>query len=239
MQRQFERRFSSRPLDQPRSIGRCQTIHFNVIGWFIRLVKHINNCKPSLPYTVDGVSGASAINELWRRHYSKLFNCVQTNGYQVANVENIDMITTHEVSQAIKNISDNKTTGMDYISAEHLKFASSRLCTLLALCFNALIVHGFLPDSMMTVQLVPLVKDKAGTVGVEGVCGVCVVDGWVTASPGLSQTDWALAGWGCTPVVHESNHGTQDKPAINTHSRCHSHDRCTISSANTTSLKLQ
>ena len=47
----------------------------------------------------------------------------------------------------------------------------------------------------------------------------CVVDGWFTASPGLSQTDWTLAGWGCTPVVHESNHGTQDKPAINTHTR--------------------
>ena len=31
----------------------------------------------------------------------------------------------------------------------------------------------------------------------------CAVDGWFTASPGLSQTDWTLAGWGCTPVVHE------------------------------------
>ena len=40
---------------------------------------------------------------------------------------------------------------------------------------------------------------------VEGVCGVCVVDGWFTASPGLSQTDWTLAGWGCTPVVHEQS----------------------------------
>ena len=53
---------------------------------------------------------------------------------------------------------------------------------------------------------------------VEGVCGVCVADGWFTASPGLSQTDWTLAGWGCTPVV-QSNHGTQDKPAITTHTR--------------------
>ena len=26
----------------------------------------------------------------------------------------------------------------------------------------------------------------------------CVVGGWFTASPGLSQTDWTLAGWGCT-----------------------------------------
>ena len=40
---------------------------------------------------------------------------------------------------------------------------------------------------------------------VEGVCGVCAVDGWFTASPGLSQTDWTLAGWGCTPVVHEQS----------------------------------
>ena len=58
---------------------------------FWKEVKRINNCKPSLPYTVDGVSGASATAELWRRHHSKLFNCVQTNGYQVANVENIDI----------------------------------------------------------------------------------------------------------------------------------------------------
>ena len=71
---------------------------------------------------------------------------------------------------------------------------------------------------------------------VEGVCGVCVVDGWFTASPGLSQTDWTLAGWGCTPVVHESNHGTQDKPAINTHTRGGATVMavCNISSANIT-----
>ena len=38
---------------------------------FWKEVKRINNCKPSLPYTVDGVSGARAIAELWQRHYSK------------------------------------------------------------------------------------------------------------------------------------------------------------------------
>ena len=77
-------------------------------------------------------------------------------------------------------------------------------------------------------------------VGVEGVCGVCAVDGWFTASPGLSQTDWTLAGWGCTPVVHESNHGTQDKPAITTHTGGGAKTMavCTISSVNTTSLNL-
>ena len=50
-----------------------------------------------------------------------------------------------------------------------------------------------------------LVIDLFLLVPVEGVCGVCVVDGWFTASPGLSQTDWTLAGWGCTPVGHEQS----------------------------------
>ena len=61
---------------------------------------------------------------------------------------------------------------------------------------------------------------------------VCAVDGWFTASHSLSQTDWTLAGWGCTPVV-QSNHGTQDKPAINTHTRggAIGMAECTISSA--------
>ena len=80
----------------------------------------------------------------------------------------------------------------------------------------------------------------ACNLSVEGVCGVCVVDGWFTASPGLSQTDWTLAGWGCTPVV-QSNYGTQDKPAINTHTRGGATVMavCTISSANTICLNLK
>ena len=43
-------------------------------------------------------------------------------------------------------------------------------------------------------------------------------DSWFTASPGPSQTGRLWAGWGCTPVL-QSNHGTQDKPAITTHTQ--------------------
>ena len=46
---------------------------------------------------------------------------------------------------------------------------------------------------------------------------VCVVDGWFTASPGLSQTDWTLAGWGCTPGVHEQSwHPRINQPSTHT-----------------------
>ena len=46
---------------------------------------------------------------------------------------------------------------------------------------------------------------------------MCVVDGWFTASPGLSQTDWTLAGWGCTPGVHEQSwHPRINQPSTHT-----------------------
>lgn len=105
---------------------------------FWKEVKRTNNCKPSLPCSVDGVPGANAIAELWRMHYRKLFNCVQTKCFEVDNVDNVDAIKCHEVSKAIRNLAANKSTGLDSISAEHLKNASIRLYTLLALSFTCL-----------------------------------------------------------------------------------------------------
>ena len=46
------------------------------------------------------------------------------------------------------------------IYAEHLKFCSRRILPLLAMCISALLIHGFLPDSMLSVVLVSVIKDK-------------------------------------------------------------------------------
>lgn len=124
----------------------------------------MNSCKPSLPCKVDGVFGVNAIAALWQQHHNKLFNCVLTEFYQVDNVEGVSTIKTHEVYQVIQKLSVNKSTGMDSVPAEHPRLASPRLAPLLTLCFTAMMVHGCLPDSMMSVLLVPVVKDKAGKV---------------------------------------------------------------------------
>uniref|UniRef100_A0A3Q3JVI4 Reverse transcriptase domain-containing protein n=1 Tax=Monopterus albus TaxID=43700 RepID=A0A3Q3JVI4_MONAL len=71
-------------------------------------------------------------------------------------------LRTHNIS---KTILVGTSTGLDHISVEHLKYASLRLAPLLAICFTSCFIHGFLPDSLMTVLLVPVVKDKAGKVG--------------------------------------------------------------------------
>ena len=53
---------------------------------------------------------------------------------------------------------------MPMISAEHLKYCSKRLIKLFAMCFTGLFTHGVLPDSMLSIILVPVSKDKAGKV---------------------------------------------------------------------------
>ena len=107
------------------------------------------------------------IAELWKQHYSELFNCVKSDLYKVGNVANSDTveITCREVQQAITKRADNKASGLDQITAEHLKFASPRAAALPAICFTGFMTHGLLPHSMLSVTLVPVIKDKAGKVG--------------------------------------------------------------------------
>ena len=74
------------------------------------------------------------------------------------------MVFPQEIYDAIMMLKDNKACGMDKISAEHLKHASRKLCPLIAICFTGFLTHGILPDSILSVTLVPIIKDKAGKI---------------------------------------------------------------------------
>lgn len=131
---------------------------------FWKAIKVINNHKTSLPYDIEGICGSDNIAKLWREHYYNLFKCVKSD---VAAVNIVDFDTNvivrpGEVSDAIEMLDNNKACGTDGIAAEHLKHASYRLSPLLALCFTGLLVHGVLPDSILSVLLVPVLKEKAG-----------------------------------------------------------------------------
>lgn len=104
---------------------------------------------------------------MWRQYYSTLFNCVRSDIYVPDNVECLDSeaIFSHEVSRTINKLTDNKASGLDHITAEHIKYVSMRIAPLLAICFNAFLVHGFLLDTMISVLLVTVIKDKSGKVG--------------------------------------------------------------------------
>lgn len=137
--------------------------HNNVTG-FWKEVRVLNNSKTSSPCTMEGISGTDNIAELWRQHYNTVFNAVKSDGYSVGSISSNELVgvTPYQVCEAVKKLSNNKASGLDHITAEHLKFASPRIFPLLSLCFTGFLTHGILPDSMLSVLLVPVIKDKAG-----------------------------------------------------------------------------
>ena len=77
----------------------------------------------------------------------------------------LDVEVSHsEVINSIKELSDNKSCGLDGIHAEHLKHCSDRIIPMLSKCFTGLLVHGTLPESMIAVVLVPIVKNKRASI---------------------------------------------------------------------------
>lgn len=74
-----------------------------------------------------------------------------SNFFEVGNIDNYEdvNVSPQEVQDAVMMLKDNKACRMDHMSAEHLKFASRKLCPLLSICFTRFLVHGILPESIL------------------------------------------------------------------------------------------
>ena len=130
-----------------------------------RDIKKINDTKSPLPNSINGITNKEDIAEFWKNHYSNLFNCIPNSQYiynnpaQGENFENVKVFP-EEIKISIKKLSNNKSTGSDGVSSEHLKFSGDLCTNLLAQCFTGFLVHGFLPESLMSVTLIPVIKNK-------------------------------------------------------------------------------
>ena len=101
---------------------------------FWKDVRLMNNCRTPLPCSIDG-------------EYSS----------DIA-------VSAAEVEQAVMRLRHKKACGIDGIYAEHITNCSRRLFTIMAMCLSGFFVHGFLPDAMLSVVLVPIIKDKCGEI---------------------------------------------------------------------------
>lgn len=134
-------------------------------------IASINNCKVPLPSTIDNANTPKDILQVWENQFKNIFNCIPKKTYNEpfcldTNYEKVK-VTNSEIQDAIESLDLNKSCGLDGIFAEHLKYASSKLIPLLSLCFSGLLIHGILPDSLMAVIIVPVIKDKCGNVNVK------------------------------------------------------------------------
>ncbi|CAL4087228.1 unnamed protein product, partial [Meganyctiphanes norvegica] len=104
-----------------------------------------------------------------KNHFQDIFNCLKTqrpgqHSFNLNHQINELTVNANMVKDAIEDLGLNKSCGLDGITAEHLKYASEKLPYLLGLCITSFFIHGFLPDSMLSVIIVPVIKDKAGNI---------------------------------------------------------------------------
>ena len=68
------------------------------------------------------------------------------------------VVTVDEIKDDMKP--ENITaSGPDDISVDHIVHALYRLVTILCLCLNAFLTHGILPNSLMRVNIVQIIKN--------------------------------------------------------------------------------
>ena len=114
--------------------------------------------KVSLPNVIDGVTGSDSIVNMWRSHYNDLLNCIKKDNNVHDMYNNVcyepDIEVSHsDITSGIEGLANNKSCGLDGVSAEPLKHSSNRIIPMLARCFTGFFIHGMLPPSMISVVL--------------------------------------------------------------------------------------
>ena len=135
---------------------------------FWKEISKINNSKSVLPSSINNANSPGEITKLWEDHFNKLFNCLDKvpykGGFSLNDSYNSIKVENSEIADAINSLDLNKTCGLDGIQAEHLKYSSMKIIPMLSMCFSSFFVHGFLPNTLMSVILVPVIKNKSGNV---------------------------------------------------------------------------
>ena len=133
------------------------------------MTKHIHVDIVNIAETVNDVTGVKQITDMWKNQFSMLLNSstVEKNSHQDFRIDNMryERFTPEDIAEALVSLKSGKSPGLDNIYGEHLQHAHFKLNCILYIIFNCMIIHGYLPLSVMDTIIVPLVKDKKGELG--------------------------------------------------------------------------
>ena len=136
-------------------------------GNFWKEIKKQSPNNIPLPTSIESATGKKEVASMWKEHFENLLNCVKKGDNRSPPQLEADpelALNPDDIEYSINKLATGKSCGLDGIYAEHLKYSSNGYKTLLAKCFSSFLSHGYLPDSFMSVLLVPIIKDKSGKI---------------------------------------------------------------------------
>ena len=90
-------------------------------------------------------------NDKLKRKFESQFNTYCPN-------TEMHFISVELVDKCIRDMKLGKAAGIDGVETEHLRYAHPRICVMLSLLFNAMLVHGMVPSMFGIGIIVPLLK---------------------------------------------------------------------------------
>ena len=161
-------RFIKRHENQLRQDAIASALCDDSDGKFWKEIKKLSPNNVPLPVSIDDATGKQEVADMWKDHFKNLLNCVKGKNsnslIKDCEYDPNSKISSGEIEDAINKLVGGKSCGLDGIYAEHLKYASNNYRTSIAKCLTSFLVHGFLPESLMSVILVPIIKDKSGKI---------------------------------------------------------------------------
>ena len=133
---------------------------------------------------IDGVS--TDIPNHFGNIYKELFNSVK-DGHEVKlisegveskitaqSLSDVNKVTKEEVKKAAAALKAGKGDPVYTFSSDCLKVESDRLSEYTAVMIRSFLLHNYIPQFMLLSTLVPIIKDKLGSLTVQRTTEVCV-----------------------------------------------------------------
>jgi hypothetical protein len=164
-------------------------------GNLFKEIKAMRKSKPKVADSIDGVK--EDLSKHFRNIYSELYNCVN-DGNEVKQIsaeieakltckhlKDIDKVTPEEIKKAAVKLKPGKSDPVYTFSSDCLKTNSALLAEHTASMIKIYLVHGHIPQFMLISTLVPIIKDKLGSINIsKNYRSVCIT------SLILKQLDW-------------------------------------------------
>ena len=94
---------------------------------------------------------------MWRDHYENLLNDSTHHDKKADVLQSFNNICSHagmyvtmsEVLEVVKDLPNRKSSGLEGLNGESLKYADPLLCLLLSTCYTCMFKHSYMPQSMI------------------------------------------------------------------------------------------
>jgi hypothetical protein len=125
-------------------------------------IKRLRGSKCKLSGTIDGLTDATDIAQLFASGYKELCTSVPYNKGDMQDVIDDLNVTLgkspisrdcifniHEIRDAISRLKARKNDGCSSLTSEHFLFADESLLVHIGFLFTSIVVHGNMPDSFL------------------------------------------------------------------------------------------